>query len=157
MGSALSRRDSGYPMRLVLAVGATVLAVILLVMPRYGLPDPGATLIWGLPSGPTAHVVVMGGAAFLWGRVFSDVQLWRLVVWGTLFALCAEALQLLPFVDRGVDWEDVWFNLLGVGVGGLLAMASRTPGMLAGGGPVAEPQAGEGKRPTWRGPSRRSL
>lgn len=120
-----SRSCSCNPLRVGWAVGATVLAGILFVMPRYSLPDPGTTLIWGLPSGPTAHVVITGGVTYSWVRAFSQAAPWRLLLWGLLFAIFAEVLQLLPFVDRGVNWEDLGFNVLGVGVGLLLAMSRR--------------------------------
>lgn len=126
-----------------------MLAGVLFVIPRYSLPDPGTTLIWGLPSGPTLHVLIMGVVAFTWGRVAQDMRAWDVLLWGLLLAVCAEALQLLPFVDRGVNWEDVGANVLGVGVGWLLAMGSRKRRRSA--SPSASPASGRATK----GPSSR--
>ena len=119
------RRGTARSLRLGLAAGATGLAVVLFVMPRYSLPDPGGTLIWGLPSGPTVHVALCAVVAFLWVRALPGVRPLRLLVWGALLAVGAEVLQLLPFVDRGVSVGDAGSNVLGVGLGWLLAVTGR--------------------------------
>lgn len=112
--------------RLGVAAGVTALAAVLFVVPRYNLPDPGSTLFWGLPSGPTVHVLISAAVAFVWGVALSWAAPFRLLGWGILFAFGAEALQFLPIAsDRSVHLEDALVNVLGVGVGWGLAMGVR--------------------------------
>lgn len=113
-------------MRLGIAAGVTALAAVLFVMPRYDLPDPGRTLIWGLPSGPTVHLLISAGVAFVWALTLSWVAPLRVLLWGILFGIGAEVLQYLPFAsDRSVHVDDALVNLLGVGLGWGLAMGLR--------------------------------
>lgn len=107
-------------------MGVAVVAAVLFVIPRSVLPDPGSTLFWGLPSGPTAHLVITSGVALVWGLAFPRVRPLRLLLGALLFALAAESLQALPIAwDRSVRLEDALTNVAGVTLGWLLAMALR--------------------------------
>lgn len=110
----------------MLAVFLTGIAIAALVIPRYGvLPSVEVELPGGIPADPVAHALICMTLATVWGLALHPDRYRYLLVGAVLLAIALEGMQALPFVQRGVEWLDLYFNvagaILGVGLARLIA------------------------------------